>query len=87
MYGSGPGMAPMQGRQQGPPNNGHGPSGGKSVEFKEGKIFLGGLNYATTQEGLTEYCKKWCAAASEDHGHEIAALAFSVLVEAMISLT
>lgn len=33
---------------------------GRSV-FSEGKIFLGGLNYATTQASLTAYCQQWCA--------------------------
>ena len=33
---------------------------GRSV-FTEGKIFLGGLSYTTTQASLQAYCQSWCA--------------------------
>ena len=29
-------------------------------EFVEGKLFLGGLDNATTKENLLEYVSQWC---------------------------
>ena len=47
------------GRQSeaGPPRSG-GP-GQRGGEFTEGKLFLGGLDNATTKESLYEYCTQW----------------------------
>lgn len=55
MYGSG------QQPAQGPGGPGHGGGGQQNRDtFKEGRIFVGGLNYATTKDGLRDYCSKWC---------------------------
>ena len=35
-------------------------SGNKNADFKEGKIFLGGLNFSTTADTLQQFCSKWC---------------------------
>lgn len=37
---------------------GSGP-GQRGVEFTEGKLFLGGLDNATTKESLQNYCLQW----------------------------
>ena len=56
-YGAGAGMATMRPQM-------YGMSGGKQgsgrPDFKEGRLFVGGLNFATTQRTLQEYCQKWC---------------------------
>lgn len=38
-----------------------GKQGSGRPDFKEGRLFVGGLNFATTQRTLQEYCQKWCA--------------------------
>lgn len=66
MYQGGPGQrndaAGGYGQQGGQQRQG----GNTKADFKEGRIFLGGLNYATTKQSLHEYCSKWCE--SRRHG-------------------
>jgi hypothetical protein len=63
MYGTVQHIAPPSGNygSRGAPQAGQQPGqqGGRS-DFKEGRIFVGGLNYSTTKQSLTGYCSKWC---------------------------
>lgn len=71
-YGGRPGTGRVGGGAYGPrPMGGGGGFGGGFVggrgqrmdqEFVEGKLFLGGLDNATTKETLLDYCSQWCVA-------------------------
>ena len=37
-----------------------GVSTGRREEFVQGKLFLGGLDNATTKDTLLNYCRQWC---------------------------
>ena len=54
--GRGGGSFGRQSEAGGPRSGGLGQRGG---EFTEGKLFLGGLDNATTKESLYEYCTQW----------------------------
>ena len=56
--GYGGGVARPTGAVGGPPRQ------RMDQEFVEGKLFLGGLDNATTKETLLEYCQQWCHTAA-----------------------